>query len=82
MPTARAGRQRRRMPAALVQAVIRVLMAGDLNLASAALTPRYRRLGIVHVPPLPQRHAPDRHRSVGIRSRFSGLNEFNPYLTN
>lgn len=52
------------MSTALMQVVIRVLMTGDLNLASTALTSRYRRLRVVHVPPLPERHASDRHRSV------------------
>lgn len=64
MPVAWAGRQRGRVPTALMQAMIRVLMTADLNLASTALTSRYRRLGIVHVSPLPQRHAANRHRSV------------------
>lgn len=63
------------MPTALMQIVIRVLMAADLNLASTALTPRYRRLRVVHVPPFPERHASDRHRSVG------GLCLLNVYLT-
>lgn len=67
MPVAWAGRQRGRVSTALVQAMIRVLMAANLNLASTALTPRYRRLGIVHVPPLPQRHAADRYRPVRIQ---------------
>lgn len=54
--------------------MVRVLMAADLNLASTALTPRYRRLGIVHVPPLPQRHAADRHRSVGFAVNLIAVN--------
>lgn len=46
-------------------------MAAYLNLASAALTPRYRRLRAFHVPPLPQRHASDRHRSIRFAASFS-----------
>lgn len=74
MPVARTGRQRGRVSAALVQAMVRVLMTADLNLASTALTPRYRRLRIVYVSPLPQRHAADRHRSVGFAVSLVTMN--------
>lgn len=74
MSVTRAGRQRGRVSAALVQVMVCVLMAADLNLASTALTPRYRRLRIVYVPPLPQRHAADRHRSVGFAVSLVAMN--------
>lgn len=64
MSVARAGRQRRRVSAALMYVMVGVLMPSDLDLAPAALAPRYRRLRVLHVSPLPQGHAPDRHRPV------------------
>lgn len=64
MSIARTGRQRRRVSATLMDIMICVLMTGNLDLAPAALTSRYRRLRILRVPPLSQRHAPDGHGSV------------------
>lgn len=61
---ARAGSQRGRVSATLMYIVIRVWMTSYLNFAPAALAPRYRWLRVLHVPPLSQRHASDRHWPV------------------
>lgn len=64
MSVTRARRQRGRVSTALMDIMVSVRMPGDLNLAPAALAPRYGRLRVLHVPPFSEGHAPNGHRPV------------------